>query len=305
MLVSESISLEREPVEGPRAHTLGLLGAKGGVGTTVLASSLAWALAQRGQRVVLLDFDLQQGQAALHLCERNAGPTVREALELIERLDDTLLDTLLTPCSPGLRLLPAPRVWWAGESEGPQHREPNADVQGAHLLKLLHSAEALADWVLVDLPDGAPTQPSGGALLQHLGDVVLVTEPTLPATFNAQRAWLELERTRGSGRHSLVLNKTHRLHALPSDQVLRTLGLHDAPERWREMPRSDTAVAQATYQGQAVGAIDPRDPLARALSRWAADLVAGASDDPAAVPAPVKNPPPPPQWRERLMRWAS
>ena len=293
MPMTESISLEHEPPRGAPSRTLGLLGAKGGVGTTVLASSLAWALAQRGQQVVLLDFDLQQGQAALHLCERNAGPTVREALELIDRLDDTLLDTLLTPCSPGLRLLPAPRVWWWGAADG------------VNLLKLLRTAQALGDWIVVDLPHTAPTQDSGRTLLQHLDDVVLVTEPTLPATFNAQRAWLELERTRGPGRHSLVLNKTHRQHALPIDQVLRTLGLDDHAESWREMPRSEAAVAQATYQGQAVGAVDPRDPLARALSRWAADLVSHASEGQDMVPPPLETEAPRALWRERLMRWAS
>lgn len=292
-------------------NTLGLMGAKGGVGTTVLASSLAWALAQRSQRVVLLDLDGHGGQAALHLCERNAGPTVREALGVIERLDDTLLDTLLTPCSPALRLLPAPRQW------GPPAAEPPHDA--ASLLKLVRTATALADWVLIDLPRDAMTQIGLGPVLRELDEVVLVTEPSLPATFNARRAWQWLNDHRppsapdGPRGIGLVLNKAQAPNTLPTDQVLRTLGLDDAQGNWREVPRSDAAVAQATYRGQAVGAVDPRNPLARALSRWAAELVerraqtdgTGEADAAQGADGPVRSSVPLVPWRERLLRWAS
>jgi pilus assembly protein CpaE len=288
--------------DGTNGYTLGLVGAKGGVGTTVLTSSLAWALAQRGQRVVLLDLDVHSGQAALHLCERNAGPTVREAMGVIERMDETLLDTLLTPCSPALRLLPAPRQWW------PQATEPS--LEGSGLSKLVHTASALADWVLIDLPNGAMLHEGLSPLLQDLDEVMLVTEPTLPATFNARRAWQWLREHRAptstAGRPGigLVLNKVQGSHTLPTEQVARTLGLDGTPAQWLEMPRSDATVARATYQGQAVGAVDAGDPLARAVSRWAADLAAhGSQAEPkTAAITPTHDHRP---WHERLLRWAS
>ena len=308
------------------ASTLGLVGAKGGVGTTALACNLAWALAQRYQRVVLLDLDVRTGQAALHLCERNAGPTVHEALQVIERLDSTLLDTLLTPCSPTLRLLPAPRNWWAWPEE------PDRNAEG--LLKLVRTASELADWVLVDLPKGAMTHEGLAPLMQHLQEVALVTEPTLPATFNARWAWQWLQEQRGPSRtHSLVLNKMHKACTVPGHQLRRTLGLGDDDTAWRELPRSDAAVAQASYQGQAVGALTPKDPWARGVSQWAAELAARrtaqfantaehtsdavgpntASDEGPAGAAPTGQPAStlaPPlwgrgAWRERLMRWAT
>lgn len=284
--------------------TLGLVGAKGGVGTTVLASSLAWALAQRGQRVVLLDLDVRSGQAALHLCERNAGPTVREAMDVIERLDDTLLDTLLTPCSTALRLLPAPRQWW------PAATEPVLD--GNDISKLVRTASALADWVVIDLPNGAMLQECLSPLLQSLDQLMLVTEPTLPATFNARRAWQWLREHRdaaaadGQPGLGLVLNKVQASNTLPSEQVARTLGLDGTPTHWTEMPRSDATVARATYQGQAVGAVDARDPLARAISRWAADLAEqGARNGAMPKAAPITAAQDLRTWHERLLRWAS
>ncbi len=295
-----------EPLAIPRAEpaagqTLALVGAKGGVGTTVLASSLAWALSQRGCRVVLLDLDERSGQAALHLCERNAGPTVQDALRSIDRLDATLLDTLLTPCGPHLRMLPAPRHWWGERS--------NVPATGAQLMKLVETAGALADWVLLDLPNGAMTQAAFEPLLRQVQEVVLVSEPTLPATFNARRAaqWLREHRPSPPGQapgFTLALNKVNRHHALPADQVRRTLGLDEAPTGCRELPRSDAAVAQATYEGRAVGAVDERDALARAVAQWAEALgnrrTGPEMDGPGPLAAPKR-----PLWRERLMRWAS
>ena len=41
-----------------------LAGGKGGVGTTTVATNIAAALARQGQRVVLVDADLQRGDVA-------------------------------------------------------------------------------------------------------------------------------------------------------------------------------------------------------------------------------------------------
>lgn len=289
------------------ACTLGLLGAKGGVGTTVLATSLAWALAQRGQRVVMLDLDQTAGQAALHLCERNAGPTLRDALQVIDRLDATLLDTLLTPCTTNLRLLPAPRAWV------PPEAEPSRD--GAALQRLVEVACELADCVLLDLPAAAMADEACAPLLRHIDEVVLVSEPTLPATYNARRAWQWLQDERHDVHHqpmarcSLVLNKVQRQHTITPAQVWRTLGLDGEEAVRRELPRSDAAVAQATYQGQALGALDTRDSLARALAQWADERTAAWHAARAAFADEGEQEPaatdPWTTWRARLQRWAA
>ncbi len=282
-------------MDKPPARTLGLMGAKGGVGTTLLTTSLAWALAQRGLQVVVLDLDRSRGQAALHLCEDNAGPTLREALQVIDRLDDTLLDTLLTPCGPNLRMLPAPRQWLAPAFEPP--------CTNAHLQKLTTTATSLADWVLLDLPSDALTNTDTAPIVAELDELVLVSEPSLPATFNARRAWARLLEMRpehdGVTQHHtrFVLNKVPPDPPLSSEQIRRTVGLESNGHAWRELPRSDELVAQATYQGQAVGALDARAALSRALSQWAAQCVGSVDGDSSVTEGP--------SWRERLQRWAS
>lgn len=66
--------------EGPRPQLVVVLGGKGGVGTTTIATRLAMALAQDGRRTVLIDADLD-------------GPDVAALLRIEER--HTLADVLL------------------------------------------------------------------------------------------------------------------------------------------------------------------------------------------------------------------
>jgi pilus assembly protein CpaE len=69
-----------------------MLGVRGGVGTTTLATSAAWYMAEIRQRwTMLLDLDLQGGDAAL-LFDVAAGQALREAFERPERVDKLFLE---------------------------------------------------------------------------------------------------------------------------------------------------------------------------------------------------------------------
>src|SRR5262249_2897184 len=71
---------ERSPISRKRGKVVAVVGARGGVGATTLATHLALHLAnQQSRRVMLLDLDLYTGDCALAL---NIKPTpgLREAL---------------------------------------------------------------------------------------------------------------------------------------------------------------------------------------------------------------------------------
>lgn len=276
------------PLSRTTAATWAFTGTKGGTGTTLLSTSLGWALAARGLDVVLIDLDFEAGAAALHLCERNAGPTVLDALRVAERLDTTLLDTLLTRCASSLRLLQAPR-------EAVQ-QQPQA-VDG--LERLIATAAQMADFVLLDLPRQA-------ALPEGVDGVALVGEPTVASTYAARRRLQDLSE---SGRAlNFILNKVDRHDPLPPDEIRRALPTEGLS--WLELPRSDRAVQQALHRGAAVGACSPRDPLARALDEWAREWereralkrTGDRTDEreAGASPGEVTG-----VWRHLLQRWAS
>src|SRR5207237_5255204 len=96
---------------GTRAAALKLgkmvsfIGARGGVGTTTLATNLAWHLANRqSRRVALVDLDLQHGDCSLLLNIENT-PGFREALANPLRLDNLLLDRIMTQVGERLYVL--------------------------------------------------------------------------------------------------------------------------------------------------------------------------------------------------------
>src|SRR5215472_2124234 len=81
------------------------VGARGGVGTATLAGNLAWHLANRqARRVVLVDLDLQHGDCSL-LFNLNTLPGFRDALANPLRLDHLLLDRLMTQIGERLFVL--------------------------------------------------------------------------------------------------------------------------------------------------------------------------------------------------------
>jgi pilus assembly protein CpaE len=81
------------------------LGARGGVGTTTLAINLAWYLADRQKRrVLLLDLDLQNGNCALAL-NVSSTPGLTEALANPQRIDSVFLERAMAVHSERLFVL--------------------------------------------------------------------------------------------------------------------------------------------------------------------------------------------------------
>ncbi len=81
------------------------VGARGGVGATMIATSVAWSIAnRRRRRVALLDLDLQFGSVALSL---DLEPThaLREALENASRIDGLYIERSMVQHSDSLFVL--------------------------------------------------------------------------------------------------------------------------------------------------------------------------------------------------------
>jgi pilus assembly protein CpaE len=82
-----------------------VLGMRGGEGATTIATNVAWHLGETGQRrVLLLDLDLQFGDAALQL-DTAPSHALREALEHPERVDELFLQRGVTQVTERLGLL--------------------------------------------------------------------------------------------------------------------------------------------------------------------------------------------------------
>ena len=107
--VMESISmLYTDPTAQPLGQVIAFMGAKGGVGSSTVCHNVAWTISEVVQSdVVITDFDLAFGTAGLDF---NQDPIqgLADALAAPERMDEVLLDRLLSRCSDHLSLFAAP-----------------------------------------------------------------------------------------------------------------------------------------------------------------------------------------------------
>jgi pilus assembly protein CpaE len=107
--IIESISsVYTDPETAPVGQVIAFVGAKGGAGSSTVCHNTAFAIAGAlASDVVIADLDLPFGTAGLDF---NQDPLqgIADALSSPERLDEVLLDRLLSRCSDHLSLFAAP-----------------------------------------------------------------------------------------------------------------------------------------------------------------------------------------------------
>ena len=107
-LIESLSNLYNNPDTDPVGNVIAFIGAKGGVGSSTVCHNTAWAMSEiLKSNVVVADLDLAFGTTGLDF---NQDPVqgIAEALQSPERLDEVLLDRLLTKCSEQLSIFAAP-----------------------------------------------------------------------------------------------------------------------------------------------------------------------------------------------------
>jgi len=109
-LMESFSNLYNDPDSDPVGHVFAFIGAKGGNGSSTVCHNAAWTLSEAlKNNVIIADLDLAFGTTGLDF---NQDPVqgIAEALASPERLDEVLLDRLLTKCSEHLSIFAAPVV---------------------------------------------------------------------------------------------------------------------------------------------------------------------------------------------------
>lgn len=241
-----------------RARLVVVFSGKGGVGTSVIATNLATALAGRDARVALVDLDLQFGDVGM-LLHVEFHPTTIDTLAQRAALDDDALEEALATSVDGVRVLPAPRSPEASDL-----------VTMSSLEALLSRLSRTYDFIVVDLPGQLEERIVG---VMGIADTIIVVSSFSLAAVKDTKVTLRLLQSLGidADRVALVLNQTQphvRFTAAHIERTLRFSSLGNLPFE----PGMDHAVES----GRPMVAIEPRSRFSQRLAHIA-DHVARAA----------------------------
>jgi pilus assembly protein CpaE len=189
--------------------------AKGGSGSTTVATNLAIHLHQLTEKKTLLaDLDLELGEIALFLGVQPRFNFV-DLVHNFHRLDAELLASYIERHESGVHLLSAPF-----------HPEKVETVGGDQIRQILKFLKHNYDYIVVDTPRSF--SPAAMAAFEQADVIYIVTAVDLPSLRNIKRSLPLLERITGGQlkeRVRLVVNRYHPDNVISLDEVHRTLGL--------------------------------------------------------------------------------
>lgn len=216
------ISGDQHDTTGGGGRLITITGARGGVGASVIAASLAWYCGDARRHTVLLDADLTRGSASL-LLDTDPGDGLRLALREPGRIDSLLAERAARPVAERLHVLAT------GQPDDTlQGYAPRAGEQ------LLAALRQRYGFIVADTPWNA--DPFCRELFIAAHHRVLVLTPTLLSVRDAirLRAIVGAEGTQPPT--TLVLNRATMQGALKLSQVEDALG-HPVQVTIPDLPR--------------------------------------------------------------------
>ena len=200
----ESLSnLYNNPDAEPVGSVIAFIGAKGGVGSSTICHNVAWSLSEQLKtNVIVADLDLAFGTTGLDF---NQDPIqgIADALQSPERLDEMLLDRLLTKCTERLSIFAAPVVL-----------DRDFDITGDACDVVIDVVRQHVPFVAIDLPH--TWSPWVKRVLLQADEIVITAAPDLANLRNAKNI--------------MDLVKTSRNNDVPPRLVINMAGMPKRPE---------------------------------------------------------------------------
>jgi pilus assembly protein CpaE len=238
-------------------RVLSFISCKGGSGATLVAANLGYAMAAHtGANVLLIDLNLQFGDAALYLAERPPKTSIANVAGAVAALDPALLRSSVMEVMPGYAVLAAP--------EDPALA---SEFTPAHVAAVIRLARNLYDFVLVDV--GRTLDDLSLQALDLSDEVYPILQMTLPYLRDGKRlmgVFRSLEY--GPDKIRPIVNRFEKVPDLSMADLERALGTR----AFAVIPNHYRSAAGSVNRGLPIEKFAPGTPIARAL-RELADTV--------------------------------
>lgn len=256
-----------------RPHVVAaVIGVRGGVGASMMSSSLAWMLSEKEKRTTaLLDLDVHFGTGALSL-DLEPGRGLTDAMENPSRIDGLFIERAMVKASESLSILSA---------EAPINQPMLSD--GTAFFQLQEELKSAFECTVIDLPRHMLVQHPH--LMNDVNTTIIVAELTLAAARDTIRilSWLKSNAPQTSP--VVVIN---RMATSGTPEISRK-EFETSIERSVDviMPYDPKLVAQAAKLGKTVAEVGKGTKVTAAVQQIAS-RICGAADE-GASEAPAKE----------------
>ena len=236
-------------------QVLAFMSCKGGSGASFLATNLGYVLAQRTDKnVLLIDLNLQFGDAVLYLSDRRPAATLPDVTRDIQRIDLSLLKSAQVEVLPNYSIL--------ASADDPTQ---SMDVRPTHVEALLRFARAHYDYVLLDV--GRSLDTCTIQALDLADQIYPVLQLTLPFLRDAKRLF-DVYRSLdyGPGKVRPLLNRVERS---PGDLNPDDAEKHLYYKVFASVPNHYKSVTASVNQGLPIQSLDAGGPVSRSLQELA------------------------------------
>lgn len=239
------------------ARVIAFIPCKGGSGATFLAANLGYQIGVEGKKVLLIDLNLQFGEAVLTVHDRKATSDIAEVARNLSRLDASFLSASTVQITANFEILAAP--------EDPAQ---SLQIKPEHVDAILNVAINQYDFIILDVSKNLDDLTIKA--LDRAHNIFLVVQMMLPYIRNANRM-MSVFRSLGYSQEKveLLVNRFWKNGEIDLDDLRGSLGTN----KMRTIPNGYKEVAKAINQGVPLVTVSKSSPVLKAISELAHSLL--------------------------------
>lgn len=247
------LTLESSGTASNKSKVLLVFGAKDGVGKTTLAVNLAIKLAQKGNKVIVLDYNLQFGDVGAYLGINPKATIVDLLQEQSNPNADTIRQFLALHIS-GVSFLPAPASPEDAKAVSPSQAD-----------RIIAALRVYYDYVIIDVEAGFDDITT--ACIDCASQILLVTGNDIPALRNTKKCLTILQALTEQEKIHLIIGRDTN-SSVKSADISRVLAL----PVWASIPNDEKTALTAANQGSPLASSFGKSKLDKAIAQIAEQI---------------------------------
>ncbi|MCX7339194.1 MAG: AAA family ATPase [Hyphomicrobiales bacterium] len=258
-IVRSVSQLFASPGAATLGRTISVVGSKGGVGASTVAHNVAWAISQNlDSSTVLVDLDLAFGTAGLDF-NQDPPQGVADAIFAPDRIDQAMVDRLLSRCSENLSLMAAPAIL-----------DKTFDLSEESMDQLIEILRGLVPTIVLDVPH--LWNAWARRVIVNSDDILIVATPDLASLRNAKNLMDLCRATRTHDRQpQLMLNMVGmpKRPEISAAEFAKTFGMPLSTA----IPFDAQLFGTAANNGQMIAEVQPSGPITQHFIQLASGLM--------------------------------